>query len=55
MNRKSQHDAGNNGGDTALKEVDELARQYDSSTLIKTSSVEEEPKKKGCCANCGIF
>ena len=55
MNRKSQHEKTNETGDSALKEVDELARQYDSSTLVKASTMEEEPKKKGCCASCGIF
>jgi hypothetical protein len=54
MNRKSHHEASHETSDTALKEIDELARQYESSTLVKSSQV-EEPKKKGCCANCGIF
>jgi hypothetical protein len=55
MNRKSHQEPTNETSDTALKEVDELARQYENSTLVKSSQVEEEPKKKGCCASCGIF
>lgn len=37
----------------ALKEVDELSKQYDTSTLLQSSAgIDEEKKKQSCCDRC---
>ena len=45
------------GTNTTLKEVDELAKQYDSSTILVEAENPEidEQKKKKCCSTCIIY
>lgn len=58
MNRRSKNDDLSPKGDFALKEVDELAKQYDTSTIVPSimePKEEEKLEKKKCCTGCEIF
>ncbi|OMJ80444.1 hypothetical protein SteCoe_19293 [Stentor coeruleus] len=53
MNKKDVKIGEGKNEKKALKEVDELAKQYDSSTLLQSSAcIDEEKKKQSCCHRC---
>ena len=45
-------------GNQTLKEIDDIAKQYDSSTILASSRGSTVPNQQGtkkCCSSCRIF
>ena len=55
MNRPSTSPDNKEITSDALKEIDEIAKEYDRSTLIVQNSEGNEQTKKKCCSACVVF
>ena len=57
MNRP-RHMEDSKDGNQTLKEIDDIAKQYDSSTILASSRGSTVPNQQGtkkCCSSCRIF